>query len=122
MTLRDELKKQLEIDYSKAPKKYWNLNDLEMKWNDKEKLYIGIDEKGAEWIASLQHTTVPIFSFPCPNLARKGNIEVECKSVNFVPITNTEKMKCRKCEKPFTPKLNISKTSKAYDLFKNLDK
>jgi len=121
-TLRESLKKRLATDYSKAPKKIWNQNDLEMIWSDKEKIYIGKDESGAEWIAALQHTTVPIFSFPCPNLARKGNAEVECKSINFVPITHKGTIKCRKCNKLFTPKFNIEKTSQAYEIFKNLEK
>lgn len=122
MTLRESLKKQLVKDHSKAPKKIWNQNNLEMKWSDKEKLYIGFDEKGTEWIASLQHTIVPIFSFPCPNLARKGNIEVECKSTNFVDITHKGPIKCRKCNKSFTPEFNIPKTSQAYQIFRKLDK
>jgi len=121
-TLRESLKKRLITDYSKAPKKIWNQNNLEMNWNDKEKLYIGHDEKGAEWIAALQNTTVPIFSVLCSNLARKGNVEVECKSINFVDITHKGNIKCRKCNKSFTPKLNIPKTSQAYDIFKNLNK
>lgn len=120
-TLRESLKKRLITDYTKAPKKIWNQNNLEMKWSDKEKLYIGLDNVGVEWIESLQHTTIPIFSVPCPNLARKGNVEVKCKSINFVDITHSGAIKCRKCNKPFTPNLIIPKTSKAYEIFKNLD-
>jgi len=122
MTLRESLKKQLIIDYSKAPKKIWNQNDLEMKWSDEEKLYIGVDDKKKEWIAALQQTRIPIFSVPCPNLTRKGNVEVECKSVNFIPICNIGTIKCRKCNGSFTPKLNIPKTSNAYEIFQKLDK
>lgn len=121
-TLREYLKKRLTVDYSKASKKFWNQNNLEMNWSDEEKLYIGIDEKKIEWIASLQQTTIPIFSVPCPNLVRKGNVEVECKSVNFIPICNNEEIKCRKCNKSFTPKYDISETSQAYEIFNNLDK
>ena len=122
MSLRDTLKKVLEIDYNKAPKKIWNLNNLEMKWSTKEKLYIGIDENGEEWISSLQHTTIPIFSFTCPNLARKNNAEVVCKSINFIPITHKGAIKCRKCNKTFTPEFVIPKTTAAFEIFKNLDK
>ncbi len=121
-TLRESLKKRLIIDYSKAPKKIWNQNDLEMKWSDEEKFYIGVDGKGKEWISALQHTTIPIFAVPCPNLVRKGNVELECKYINLIPICNNEEIKCRKCNKSFTPKLNIPKTSNAYEIFQKLDK
>jgi len=93
-----------------------------MKWSDKENLYIGIDEKNREWIAALQQTTIPIFSIPCPNLVRKGNIEIECNAPNFVDITQKDSIKCRKCNNPFTPKFNIPKSSKAFEIFNNLDK
>ena len=33
-TLRKSLQKRLIGDYAKAPKKFWNQNDLEMKWSE----------------------------------------------------------------------------------------
>lgn len=122
MTLREQLKEQLEADYLKAPKKYWNLNETELFWNEDEKIYIGLDTSKQEWIASLQHTRVPIFSVLCPNQVRKGNVEVECKSVNFVPICNGGNIKCRKCKETFIPQLNIPKSSAAFKIFENLDR
>lgn len=122
MTLRKTLTKQLETDYTKAPKKIRNQNNLEMTWNSKEIIYIGTDKNGQEWISSLQHTTVPIFSFACTNLVRKENVEIECKSINFNPITHKGNIKCRKCSKNFTPKFNIPESSAAFKIYKNLDK
>lgn len=122
MTLREELKKRLEKEYVKAPRKFWNKNNLEMVWSEDEKLYIGIDSKGEEWIASLQHTRVPIFSVKCTNLQRKGNVEVECAAINFVPICNDgDTIKCRKCKKDFTAELNILESSTAYEIINKLD-
>lgn len=121
MTLREELKKRLENDYSKAPKKYWNMNNLEMIWNENEHLYIGIDVMGVEWITALQTTRVPIFAVKCTIPQRKGNVEVNCGAINFVPIFDSI-VQCRKCEKEFPAKLNIPKTSQAYSILEKLDK
>lgn len=122
MTLREELKKKLEDDCIKNPLKIWNKNNLQLKWNSTEKLYTGIDSKGAEWIAALQHTTVPIFSVRCTNLQRKNDAEVNCGAINFIAICDGDIVRCRKCDKDFTIKLNIPKSSKAYKILENLDK
>jgi len=122
MTLREKLEKQLEIDYAKAPKTFWNVNNLEMKWNEEEKLYIGIDSKGEEWITSLQHTSVPFFYVKCTNPQRKGNVEVDCAALHCIPITNKDNITCRKCKKSFTIQLDISKSSKAYEILEKMDK
>lgn len=122
MTLRENLKKQLEIDYAKAPKKIWNQHDLEMTWNEEEKLYIGKDAKGKEWIAALQHTRVPIFSVTCDNKTRKGSAEINCGAINFVTIFEKNTITCRKCKKEFPVKLVIPKSSMAHKILANLDK
>ena len=122
MTLREYLKKRLEKEYLKAPKKIWNKNNLEMVWNEDKKLYIGIDSKGEEWIASLQHSRIPIFSVKCTNLQRKGDAEVYCGAINFLPICDDGTIQCHKCNKPFTIELNVSKESSAYEILENLDK
>lgn len=122
MTLREILKKQLERDYQRVPKKIWNQNNLEMIWNKEEKLYIGKDAKGNEWISSIQHTTVPIFSVTCTNKIRKGNAEVDCGAINFVDIFEKDVILCRKCKKDFPVKLVIPKSSAAYKILVNLDK
>jgi len=121
MSLRDYLKKRLAVDYAKAPNKIYNQNNLELKWSDKEKLYIGFDAKGEEWIAALQFTTVPIFSVPCTNLIKKNGMEVKCASVNFRPICDSNSIKCRKCKQTYTGKINIDPSSVAYDIWKKLD-
>ena len=61
MTLRDDLKKQIEIDYLRTPHKFVNSNGLEMIWDSSAHLYTATDSKGKEWIASLQNTKIPIF-------------------------------------------------------------
>jgi len=121
MTLREDLEKKLQRDYSKTPKKIWNKNNLEMIWNEEEKLYIGIDSKGEEWITSLQHTTIPIFSISCTNKQRKNNAEVDCAAINFVTILDNN-TKCRKCSKEFTIQLTVPKSSMAYEILEKLDK
>jgi len=120
MTLREELEKRLEIDYSKAPKKFWNKNNLEMIWNEEEKLYIGIDSKGEEWIASLQNTSVPLYYVKCTNPQRKGNVEVDCGALQCISITNKDNITCRKCKKSFTAQLDIPKSSQAYQTWEKL--
>lgn len=123
MTLREQLAKQFERDCSKAPKKYWNIKDKEMRWDVNEKIYISVDESGKEWIAALQHTRVPIFSVTCSNTQRKGNIEIECGGINLVPIFKDEEtIKCHVCNKEFPVKLNINPTSVSYKTWKRLDK
>jgi len=124
MTLRETLKNDLKKYYRQAPKKMWNQHNLEMNWSDEEKLYIGTDVKGKEWIAALQHTTVPIFSVPCPNKEeRKNETEIICGAINFVAICNDDDdILCRKCNKTFTPKLNIPESSQAFKLLGRLDK
>lgn len=111
MSLCKELQLKLQADYLKAPKKYYNQNNLEMTWSDTEKLYIGID-KGVTWIASIQNTTVPIFSVRCKN----------CSAPNYFAICDDMTKKCRKCNKLFTAKLNVSKTSRAFEIFEKLKK
>jgi len=122
MTKRDDLKKRLQLDYSRAPKVILNQNKLEMVWSDKEKIYIGHDKSGEEWIAALQNTSVPIMSVLCP---LKGTIldgdKLVCHGVNIVPITNSGSINCRKCKKSFTPEINIPKSSSIYDLWNKLD-
>ena len=73
-TLRENLKNTYEIDCKKASKKYWNLKDTELFWNEEEEMYIGLDTSKQEWIATLQQTTVPIFSVTCSVLKRKGKL------------------------------------------------
>jgi len=119
MTLREELEKRLEIDYSKAPKNFWNQKDLEMIWSESEHLYIGIDARGEEWIAALQHTTIPIFSIKCTNKTRKNDAEIDCGAINFVTILDNKK-ECRKCNKEFTIQLTIPKSSQAYQTWEKL--
>ncbi len=122
MTLREELKEKFEKDCKKTSKKFWNLKDQQMFWNEDEKLYIGLDSSKQEWISSLQHTTVPIFSVTCPVLQRKGNIEVQCGAINFIPIFKNDKgIQCRKCNKEFTVQLTIPKSSQAYKILNKLD-
>lgn len=122
ITLREKLEKQLKNDYAKAPSKIWNQNNLEMVWSKEENLYIGTDSKGKEWIASVQHTKVPIFSVICTNKQRKGNVEINCAEINFVSITNRKAITCRKCKNPFNPQLIIPDSSQAYKLLEKLDK
>lgn len=121
MTLREELTKKFVKDCLKAPKKYWNNNDLEMKWSEDEHIYIGVDAKNREWITALQHTTVPIFSIKCSNKQRKGNIEIDCAAINFVSICDEGNITCRTCEKDFLISFDIDKKSKAYEIYQNLD-
>lgn len=124
MTLREELKKKFERDSTRVPKKIWNQNDLEMIWSEEEKLYIGQDLKGVQWIAALQHTSVPIFSVNCTNKKRKNNAEIDCGAKNFVAIFEKEgeTITCRECKKPFPIKLNIPKSSQAFKILEKLDK
>ena len=122
MTLREELQKKFEIDCTKAPRKIWNQNNLEMIWSEEEKIYIGIDSQKREWIAALQHTTVPIFSLACTNKERKNDAEVNCGGINFVPIFAKGEITCRKCNKSFPIKLEIPKSSVAFDILEKLDR
>ena len=119
MTLRDDLKKQLEKDYQRAPPKFFNSTGLEMTWNKSENLYTAVDSKGKEWIASLQDTKVPIFSIPCTN--KTEGDKVNCGAINFVPICNSDDMACRKCGKNFPVQLNIPESSIAYKILEKLD-
>ncbi len=123
MTLREELKNKFQKDATKAPKKFFNQNNLEMIWSDKEKLYTGIDENGKEWIAALHQTTVPIYFVSCPNKIRKNNTEIDCRSKNIVAIFQEKDMiQCRECKQSFPVKLDISKSTQAYKILENLDK
>jgi len=116
MTLRNNLKTRLVEDYLKSPKKYFNGNNLEMTWDEKENLYIGIDIKGEEWIAGSQNTSVAIFGVNCTN-------NNDCNALNIVAICyDGEKITCRKCKKDFIAHLVISKSSRAYDILEKLDK
>lgn len=120
MSLRDNLKKQLIKDYTNAPKTYINQNGVELKWDAKDKLYIGIDSQGGEWMASLQTTTIPMYSVNCTNKVKNYGLEKLCGEKNIFPLClNT--IKCRKCKKPFIPDINIDPTSAAYETWKNLD-
>jgi len=122
MTLRDKLKSKLEKDYARAPAKIWNKNNLEMKWDNDNKLYTGIDENGEEWIAALQRTRVPIFSVKCTIPQRKGDTELPCGGINFLAICNDEdKIKCRKCNESFTAKLNVGNNVKLQKMIQDLD-
>ncbi|MCZ6583046.1 MAG: hypothetical protein O6761_07755, partial [Thaumarchaeota archaeon] len=110
-------------DYKKVPKKFWNQKGLKMIWSEDEKLYIGTDAKGKEWIASIQHTRVPIFSVTCTNTQRKGNAEIVCGAINFAAIfEKDDNIQCRKCKKVFTVTPVIPKSSNAYKILENLDK
>jgi len=123
MTLRDDLKKQLEIDYKNAPRKFFNSNGLEMIWDNSDNLYATKDSKGKEWIAALQNSKVPIFFVPCTNKIKKNTIEVNCNAINVVPIFNNDKeIKCRTCNTKFTVKIIVPESSVAYNISQNLDK
>lgn len=128
MTLRNNLKKQLKLNYSTAPKKFTNQNGLELTWSSKENIYIGVDDYGIEWIAALQNTNIPIFTAFCSSKVKRKVMEVEvempCGAANFVPITIdvNETITCRQCRRKFIPDLNISTTSAAFEMFHNLDK
>lgn len=117
MTLREQLTKKLEINYKIAPQTMRNQNDLKLIWNGKEKIYIGTDEKGQEWIAALQSSSVPMFYVKCPNVTS----DVACNTLNIVTILDGKKV-CHKCAKEFNVTLDISKSSKAYEILENLDK
>jgi len=126
-TLREQLKQRLEKDYAKIksgklPKTVWNIKDQQMNWNEERKLYVGKNSKGVEIIAPIRNTIVEFFWFKCTNLARKGDIEIECGKIHAVSIINDKPVKCNKCHKTFTIKFNIDSTSKAFKTFKNLDK
>ena len=103
ITLREKLTQKLEINYKIAPKKFRNQNNLEMKWSEREKIYIGIDEKGQEWIAALQNDAVAMFYVKCPN---ENISDVICNEINIVSILDRKKT-CRKCNKEFDVKLDI---------------
>jgi len=123
MTLRDDLKKQLEKDYERAPRNFFNSNGLQMIWNHSENLYIAKDSKGKEWIAALQNSKVPIFFVPCTNKIKKNNTEANCNAINVVPIFNNDReIKCRTCNTNFTVKIIVPESSVAYDISQNLDK
>jgi len=116
MTLRNNLKLKLEADYLKSPKKYFNGNNLEMTWDNKENLYIGIDTRGEEWIASSQNTSVAMYGVNCTN-------NNDCNAVNLVAICyDGEKITCRKCKKDFVAHLVVSKSSVAYGILEKLDR
>ena len=122
MTLREKLKKQLQIDYIRAPKKFFNSNNLEMTWSDTEHLYIGF-VKDVEWIAALQQTSVPFFAISCTNTQNKNNVESNCRAINHVPIcSNDESITCRICKQSFIVQIDVTKTSVAYKIFQDLDK
>lgn len=116
-TLRERLTEKLEINYKIAPKTMRNQNNLELLWSRKEKIYIGIDEKGEEWISALQHCPVAMFYVKCPNITSN----VACNKLNIVTILDEKKV-CHKCGKEFNVTLDISKSSKAYEILENLDK
>lgn len=120
-SLRESLKKQLEADYANAPKKYVNLNGLELTWDKKEKLYVGKDTTGEEWISALQSTNIPIFSIPCTNTVKNYGLEKPCGHVNFLAICDSGSIKCRKCNKSYMANLIIDPSSMAYDTWKKLD-
>lgn len=123
MTLRDDLKKQLEKDYQRAPRIFFNSNGLEMIWNNSENLYTAKDSNGKEWIAALQNSKVPIFFVSCTHKIQKNNQEVNCGAINVVPIFNNDKeIKCRTCSMEFTVKITVPESSVAYDISQNLDK
>lgn len=117
MTLRQQLIEKLAINYRKAPKTMRNQNNLELTWNPTKKIYIGIDEKGEEWIAALQTCPVPMFYVKCPNVTS----DVTCNKLNIVTIIDGKKI-CHSCAKEFVVKLDIPKSSKAYEILENLDK
>lgn len=121
MTIREDLKNKLKAEYLIVPKKFYNQNNLEMTWSEKDHLYAGIDPKGVEWIAAYQDSKVPIFAVHCPN-KKNDNIQV-CNGVNFVAICyDDEEITCRKCNQKFTPKLVVPESSVAYKMFQELDK
>ncbi len=117
MTLRQRLTEKLVINYQKAPKTMRNQNGLELTWNGKEKIYVGIDEKGQKWISALQSSPVPMFSVKCSNVIS----DVTCNELNIVTILDSKKV-CHKCAKEFDVKLNVPKSSKAYGMLEQLDK
>ncbi len=123
MTLRDDLKKQLESEYQRTPQKFINSNGLEMTWNNSAHLYTAIDSKGKEWIASLQNSKVPIFFVSCTNRTLKNNTELNCGAINVVPIfDNNKEITCRGCNTEFTVNIIVPESSVAYDISQNLDK
>jgi len=123
LTLRDDLKVQLQKDYAKASAKYFNTNNLEMIWSKDENIYIGIDPNGKEWIAAFQNSSVPIFFVSCTNKQIKDNTEINCGAINIVPIFNNDKeITCRGCHKEFTVKIIVPESSVAFKISQNLDK
>lgn len=128
MTLRADLIKKLKFDYSHAPKKFTNQNGLELTWSSKENIYIGVDEYGIEWIASLQNTQIPILTAFCSQKVKRKvmdqELEMPCGAANFVPITlkSNETITCRQCRRKFIPEINIDPSSAAFEMFHNLDK
>lgn len=120
-SLRESLKKQLKLDYSNAPKTYINQNGLELTWNEKEKLYSGIDDRGEEWISALQTTSVPIFAVPCTNKVKNYGLEKLCASPNFVAICDSNSVKCRKCKQVYMAQIHIDPSSMAFETWKKLD-
>lgn len=117
MTLRERLTEKLAINYRIAPQTMRNQNGLELTWNGKEKMYIGIDQKEQKWIAALENCPVPMFYVKCPNLTSG----VTCNELNIVTILDSKKI-CHKCAKEFVVKLDIPKSSRAYEILENLDK
>jgi len=121
MSYRKELESKLEQDYSKTPKKIWNQNDVELIWDETQKIYIGKDENGIEWIESLQHTKIPIFTIHCNIPKRKGNVEVPCSAPNFCTILDDGKeFECRVCDSKNKIKLLVPKDSRAFDILQKL--
>ncbi len=121
MTLREKLEQRYEIDCSNAPQVLINQNGLELKWNNDDKLYLGTDEKGVEWMAALQKTTVGVMIIPCTSIINNNNIETQCGERNMVPIFE-KSHKCRKCKNTFEPQFIIPEISRAFKIFQDLDK
>jgi len=145
-SINDILEMTLQADYLRAPKTIWNKNNIQLDWDEENKIYVGIeniclcgageqlhDEKGKcpqknakskftkvdsrEWVASLQNTQVPIFNTPCLAEVRKGNQTSPCHAVNFNSLQDKgKKFKCRLCGAENVAEINVSPDSVCYPL------
>ena len=113
MTVINALKNQLKRDIRKQKgiiqkdKKQHFLH-----WNENRKAFIGIDEKGTEWIAGPK-TDVPCYWIYCPNtieFAHNGEMKSRrCNKPHFVPIyRDGDKLTCVECGNTFTVEIILS--------------